>query len=232
MSTNSNTHGNHGHDAHGAHGTPGVHNPHAHAHHFNSMEEQIAAGKSGVWLFLVTEILMFGGLFVAYAIFRGLYPHMFQTGSAFLSIPMGALNTIVLITSSLFMALAVHYTHHNDNKKAVKYIYLTLICAAIFMVVKYFEYTHKIHEGLLPGPRFSTEHGAKEIAMFFGFYFVMTGLHGIHILIGVGLMLWLLKRYKNGDFTPENYMAVEGVGLYWHIVDIIWIYLFPLMYLI
>jgi len=202
------------------------------AHHFDSVEQEQDAAKQGIWLFLATEILMFGGLFVAYSIFRGKYPEMFHSGSKMLDVTLGAFNTVVLITSSYTMANAVTQTQKGDWQKAFNNVLITLICAGIFMVVKYFEYSHKFHEGMLPGLSFKVEGASQGLGLFFSLYFVMTGLHGIHILVGMALMVWLLIRLKRGEFSPHYYIPVEGVGLYWHIVDIIWIFLFPLMYLI
>ena len=210
-----------------------------HAHHFKDMNHQVISAKEGVWVFLVTEILMFGALFVLYAIFRAQYPEMFQYGSKLLNPWLGGLNTLVLITSSLTMALAVHYAHHGDNEKALPHLFNTFLLAGLFLFVKYFEYSYKFYHGELPGSFFHFEalsstmgEAPSNLALFFGLYFVMTGLHGIHILIGMILISWLMFRMKRGDFSAQNNVAVEGVGLYWHIVDIIWIYLFPLMYLI
>jgi len=202
------------------------------AHHFDTVEQEFEAGKQGIWLFLATEILIFGGLFVAYAIFRGMYPALFHEASQFLDTNLGALNTLVLIGSSYSMAMAVHYTQKGDGHKAFNLIVVTLLLALVFLVVKYFEYTHKFHEGLLPGFNFTHPGASKETGLFFGIYFVMTGLHAIHILIGMGLMIWLLIRFKRNEFSPHYFLPVDGVGLYWHIVDIIWIFLFPLLYLI
>ena len=176
---------------------------------------------------------MFGGLFVAYAIFHNLYPDLFKAGAKFLDWKMGAVNTVVLITSSLTMALGVHYIQVNKVNKAVTSLLITAACGAIFMVIKYFEYTHKIHEGLLPGKFFSYPHAElANLGLYFSFYFSMTGLHGLHVLIGMGLILWVAWKAHRGAFSPEYYTAVEGVGLFWHVVDLIWIYLFPLLYLV
>jgi len=201
------------------------------AHHFESREHEHETSKLGVWLFLATEILMFGGLFVAFFLFRNLYPEAWKEGSALLSVGMGALNTVVLITSSFTMALAVHYTQRGMNDVAFKHLLITIACAAGFMVVKYFEYTHKIHAGTLPGGSYFFAGQSENLPLFFGVYFIMTGLHGLHILVGIGLITWLAIRNRRGDFSASNFTAVEGVGLYWHIVDIIWIFLFPLLYL-
>lgn len=208
----------------------------AYASHFESAEHEYKTSKEGVWLFLATEILMFGGLFVAYAIFKNLYPDIFLEGSRSLNKWLGGFNTVVLLTSSLTMALSINYLQSGDRRKAQINLWLTLLCACCFMVVKYFEYQHKIHVGTLPNNFFNaellTEGIPKNVAMFYGLYFVMTGLHGLHVLVGMGLIYWLILRNKRGDFTPYKYTAVEGVGLYWHLVDLIWIYLFPLMYLV
>lgn len=206
-----------------------------HAHHFESAEHEYVSGKEGVWLFLTTEILMFGGLFVAYALFKSIYPEMFRAAHTYLDWKLGALNTVVLLTSSLTMALSIHYIQKGENKKAIMNLWITLLCAAGFMVVKYFEYSHKIHVGMVPNKFFTfvlPEGTPDNLAMFFGLYFVMTGLHGIHVLVGMGLIYWIIHRTKRGDFHPKKYTAVEGVGLYWHLVDLIWIYLFPLLYLV
>ena len=219
------------------------------SHHFNSMEQEHEAGKQGVWIFMVTELMMFGGLFVGYFIYRFKYPEMYTAGGDSLNWVLGALNTLVLLISSFTMAQAVTETMKGENKKALRLVIITTVCAFIFLIVKYFEYTGKIAHGLFPGLNmwnpdmvYIGDHLRESISisnidpenlrLFFVLYFAMTGLHGIHILIGVGLMFWIMKRLKNNEFGPKYYTAVEGVGLYWHIVDIIWIFLFPLMYLI
>ncbi len=220
-----------------------------HSHHFTSMDQEHEAGKQGVWLFMATEIMMFGGLFVGYFIYRFKFHDMYIAGGDSLDWRLGALNTLVLLISSFTMAQAVTETMKGNNKKALKLVYVTTACALIFMVVKYFEYTAKIHHGLFPGfdlwnpdMAYIGSHIRESVSisnidpanlrLFYVLYFAMTGLHGLHIIIGVGLMIWLMKRLKNDEFSPKYYTAVEGVGLYWHIVDIIWIFLFPLMYLI
>lgn len=220
-----------------------------HSHHFSSMEQEHEAGKQGVWLFMATEIMMFGGLFVGYFIYRFAFPDMYVAGGDSLDWKLGALNTLVLLISSFTMAQAVTETMKGENQKALKLVYATTACAFIFLVVKYFEYSAKLHHGLFPGfdmwnpdMKYVAEHLRSSVGidqidpanlrLFFVLYFAMTGLHGIHIVIGIGLMFWLMKRLKNNEFSPKYYTAVEGVGLYWHIVDIIWIFLFPLMYLI
>jgi cytochrome c oxidase subunit III len=218
--SSANTHATHGH------------HPHL-AHHYKSMEHQFDAAKLGVWLFLCTEVLMFGGLFVGYIIFHSLYPDMFAEGAKHLDWRLGATNTVVLLVSSFTMALAIRFAQTNDRKKSFWMLGLTLLCAATFMIIKYFEYSHKIHLGLEPGRLFHFKDAASSnLALYFSFYFLMTGLHGSHVLVGMGLITWLMIRTKRGDFDPNYYTAVEGVGLFWHLVDLIWIYLFPLLYLV
>ena len=206
---------------------------HRHAHHFNSAEEEFDAAKQGMWIFLVTEVLMFGGLFVAYVIFRGLYPEMFTEAHHMLDVKMGTINTIVLITSSLTMVLAVSATQRGRRDQALLLLGSTFTLACCFLVVKYFEYAHKFHDGLLPGAYFTNEELKNPKApIFFSLYFVMTGLHGLHVVIGMGLMIWLFIKTLRREFNPNYYTPVELVGFYWHFVDMVWIFLFPLMYLV
>ncbi len=216
-----------------SHATPEAHGEHHFAHHFDSADHEFDACKFGTWLFLVTEVMMFGALFVGYGIFRSLYPEGFHEGHMHLDRIMGALNTVVLICSSLTMALAIGMAQRNEKVKSARYLMITILCACIFMVVKYFEYKHKFHDGLLPGFHFSNHEALHpKAALFFSFYFVMTGLHGFHVVIGIGLISWLLLRTNRGDFSSAYYTPVEMVGLYWHFVDLVWIYLFPLLYLV
>ncbi len=207
---------------------------HHHAHHFNDSQHEYLTSKEGVWLFLTSEILMFGGLFAGYILYHNMYPEVFHQGSTHLDWRLGAFNTIVLLLSSLTMVLGVHYSQHNDKKKAVMNLAITIICGFIFMIVKYFEYSHKIHEGLLPGFLYSGEntHNLTNPGLYFSFYFMMTGLHGIHVLAGMCLILWVLLRAQKGEFSSNYFTPVEGVGLFWHLVDLIWIFLFPLLYLV
>lgn len=213
--------------------------------HYKDVEHQFVSAKEGIWLFMVTEILMFGGLFVGYAIYHMKYPEMFAEGARFLDWRLGFVNTLVLIFSSFTMALGIYFCQMNQMKKAVWALAVTVLCGAIFMVIKYFEYTHKFHMGIFPGNMlnlpFLNEHLASigekpvvssNLGLYFGFYFCMSGLHGIHVLLGMGLITWCLFRCARGDFKPNYYTAVEGVGIFWHIVDLIWIFLFPLLYLV
>jgi cytochrome c oxidase subunit 3 len=198
------------------------------------MFQQASAAKLGMWLFLVQEVLFFSGLFMAYIIFRYLHPDTMQYASEhFLDKTYGGINTVVLLFSSVTMALGVRAAQIGDRKGQVRYIIITIICALIFMCVKYVEYSHKFHLGLAPGRFFSyTGDIPGEPQTFFAIYFCMTGLHGIHVVAGIIVLLWLLRRCNRGDFGPDYYAPVELVGLYWHLVDLVWIFLFPLLYLI
>lgn len=203
------------------------------AHHFDKATTQFDAGRMGVWLFLVTEILLFGGLFCAFAIFRSKYFPSFVEAHHHLDRVMGGINTVVLICSSLTMALGVRSAQKNESGKTTLLLLATLACAAAFLVIKYLEYTHKIHAGLLPG-KFFTASGFESghAGIFFSIYFLMTGIHGLHVVIGMGLITWILLRNMKSEFSSRYYAPVENVGLYWHLVDLIWIYLFPLLYLV
>ncbi|QDU84066.1 Cytochrome c oxidase subunit 3 [Planctomycetes bacterium Pla163] len=294
MSSTSTTAADAPHDAGTGHG-----DDHAHdvtlAHHFESHEQQFDAGKLGIWVFLVTEILFFSGLFCAYAIWRGLHPEVFIYSHHYLDTFWGAVNTVVLLVSSLTAAWAVRSAQLGDQKNLVRNLLLTIVCAFGFLGIKTIEYSAKVHHGTLPGEHFKPHPSAmvlvedgeyigvagdlarkelglvdpempaglteeQELALvearahaielysaklveqadpvppsvptFFSIYFFMTGLHGVHVVAGIIAMFWLLKRAKRGDFTPKYFGAVDYTALYWHLVDLIWIYLFPLLYLI
>ena len=279
------------------------------AHHFDTYQQQFDAGKLGIWLFLLTEVLFFSGLFCAYTVYRGMHPEVFVYAHYFLNTTMGAINTCVLLVSSLTAAWAVRNAQLAQRKFLMVNIVITIACACTFMVVKFFEYQHKFHDGLLPGPAFhpteqvweleSFKHKHPEAAeyaekltkaaeakdankkasatidlnapstgvferpteeqlepllkagvigptaedptrpskprnahVFFSIYFFMTGLHGIHVIGGIGVWLWLLKRSAKGQFGPKYFGPIDYAALYWHLVDLVWIYLFPLLYLI
>jgi len=207
------------------------------AHHFYDSRQESGSAKMGIWLFLVTEVLLFSGLFVAYTVIKTLNPEMWKEASATLNTSLGALNTVVLILSSLTVALAVRAAQTNQagekNKQIVGLLAVTILLAGTFLVVKYFEYTHKIHEGMLPGTHYFFEGvHANNAHLFFGVYFLMTGLHGIHVILGMGVLTWIMIRAAKGHFYKDYYTPVEIGGLYWHLVDLIWIYLFPLLYLV
>ena len=304
----------HGHDhghghGHEAHDPIHAANPHL-AHHFDTPLQQFEAGKLGIWLFLLTEVLFFAGLFVAYTIYRAMRPEVFVYAHYFLDTRLGALNTCVLLGSSLTAAWAVRNAQLGEHKKLITNIVITIACACTFMVVKYFEYSHKAHDGLLWGPNFApkeqvwethsfkskhpeaAEYAEKLIEranakkdpggalppgtpvgttpisplgkptaeqiepliqagvlgdkaeykdlpsrprnahVFFSIYFFMTGLHGIHVLVGIGIWVWLLTKAKRKVFGKNYFGPIDYAALYWHLVDLIWIYLFPLLYLI
>jgi cytochrome c oxidase subunit III len=307
-------HAAHGLDNHvgpeGHAGSAHVHGDGPHlAHHFDTYQQQFDAGKLGIWLFLLTEVLFFSGLFCAYTIYRGMHPEVFVYAHYFLNTTMGAINTCVLLISSLTAAWAVRNAQLAQRKLLVLNITITILCACTFMVVKFFEYQHKFHDGLLPGPAFhpteqvweleTFKHKHPEAAeyaehltklaeakdkskateklasaadketgvferpteeqleplikagvigptaedptrpskprnahVFFSIYFFMTGLHGIHVLGGIGVFIWLLLRANKGEFGPKYFGPIDYAALYWHLVDLIWIYLFPLLYLI
>lgn len=254
------------------------------AHHFDDPQHQFDSGKLGIWLFLVTEILFFSGLFCAYAVYRALHPEVFEYAHYFLDTTLGAVNTCVLILSSVTAAWAVRNAQLKQTKMLVANIAITIACGFGFMGIKYVEYSHKIHDGLLPGGAYKPALKAWEVDLykekfgvppgitpraegaaaaegtvdtaalppgtpklvgphefnveprnvhqFFSVYFCMTGLHGIHVVIGIGIWVWLLLRARLGEFGPEYFGPVDYAALYWHIVDLIWIFLFPLLYLI
>ncbi|MFO0748815.1 MAG: cytochrome c oxidase subunit 3 family protein [Myxococcota bacterium] len=215
------------------------------AHHFDNAGQQEGAAKLGMWIFLATEILMFSGLFLAYFYVRSSFPEMVLAAHEHLDKTMGSINTLVLITSSLTMALAVRSAQTNNKRLTTIMLLATLAFAATFLVIKYLEYSAKIEHGTLPGKFYAEHvndlvngvHGVQEAwyggyQLFFGIYFVMTGLHGIHVVVGMGLITWILLKNQNDKFSSAYYTPVENVGLYWHLVDLIWIFLFPLLYLV
>lgn len=202
-------------------------------HHFADAGQQKSAAKLGMWIFLATEVLFFGGLFMAYGALRYLYPGTFTAAHRFLSVPMGGLNTVVLITSSLTMALAVRSAQVGDRKMLPRMLVATLLLACVFLAVKYVEYHHKFELGLLPGRYYHSEIAIAGLPhVFFGVYFVMTGLHAVHVIAGIGVIGWILLRSRQGAYSQAYHTPVENVGLYWHLVDLVWIFLFPLLYLV
>lgn len=203
------------------------------AHHFGEMEQQRESAKLGMWIFLLTEILLFGGLFTAYAIYRAWNPDMFYNAHKHLNIILGSVNTIVLISSSLTMAIAIRSTQLGNGKRTLIFLSVTLFFAAVFLVIKYFEYHHKFELGQLPGKYYTyTGIEGNNPHIFFSIYFMMTGLHGIHVIVGMGLITWMIRKTFKNTFSAEYYTPLEMTGLYWHLVDIIWIFLFPLLYLV
>jgi cytochrome c oxidase subunit 3 len=212
--------------------------PEGFAHQFEDMEQQREAGSLGMWVFLVTEIMFFGGLFATYIVYRSLYLDAFEKGSRLLNVKLGAINTAVLIGSSLTMALAIHAAQTGKRKSLqVMYLILTMILGAAFLAVKFgYEWRADYAEHLIPGFGFiiRPEWGASgpHVPMFFCFYFFMTGLHALHMIIGFGILSVLVGMAGRGRFNPTYHAPLEVSGLYWHFVDIVWIFLFPLLYLI
>jgi cytochrome c oxidase subunit 3 len=211
-----------------------VHHP-ALQHHFEDLGQQHEASILGMWMFLATEILFFGGILCAYWIYRALYPEAWALGAAQQNTLAGGINTLVLIVSSLTMALAVSNAQLANRRATVAMLVATLIFGCVFLAIKSYEYNAHWHEGLFPGAHFTWHENpelAPKVELFMVFYWGMTGLHALHMVIGVGLLLWFIWRAWRGDFGPEYYSPVEVMGLYWHFVDIVWIFLFPFLYLI
>jgi cytochrome c oxidase subunit 3 len=208
------------------------------AHHFDTLEQQHQAATLGRWMFLATEVMFFGGVFLGYAVARYYYPEAFAAGSAELNVPLGALNTAVLLGSSLTMALAVRAAQLADRRGLVRSLLLTLVLGTAFLVIKGFEYRHDWAVGTVPrlrfDPRPKSDRGLVpgQVELFFMLYFTMTGLHALHMVIGMAVMGVMTFRARGGRYTTGYYAPVEALGLYWHFVDIIWIYLFPLFYLV
>lgn len=243
-------------------------NPHAHdqpeppaaehprflAHHFDTPKQQFDSGKLGMWIFLLTEILLFGGLFCVYAVYRANHPEIFVWAHQFLNKWLGAINTGVLIASSFTMAWAVRSAQLGQQRRLICLLATTLLCACGFLGVKYVEYKDKWEAGLLWARHFDPNERAAEVleshgaaaetsedevanrprnaGVFFSIYFLLTGLHGLHVLAGMTAITWVLVRAGKGHFHPQYFGPVDYVGLYWHLVDLVWIFLFPLLYLI
>lgn len=198
------------------------------------MEQQFSSATLGMWAFLLTEIMFFGGMFGAYTIYRGMYPGAFQSTTHYMNVTLGMANTLVLIASSLTMALAVRAAQVDDQKMLRLMLVLTLIFGFAFLGVKSYEYHEKWVEHLIPGPNFQYYNAnyAHQAQILFFLYFAMTGVHALHMIVGAGLLTWLVAKSLRGTFSSQYYAPVEIVGLYWHFVDIVWIFLFPLLYLI
>jgi cytochrome c oxidase subunit III len=214
------------------HGNPALHEQ------FENIEQQRDAGTFGIWIFLATEILFFGGLFTAYIQYRAPYFSGFLSGSRLLERPLGALMTFVLLGSSLTMALSVHSIRVGRQKRVILFLILTIILGVAFLGIKFTEYHNKWEEHLVPGfnwhPTAEQLEGAppQHVELFLCFYFFMTGLHALHMIVGIGLLAVMAVLTWLRKITVEHYNRIEVSGLYWHFVDIIWIYLFPLLYLI
>ena len=207
--------------------------PHDLQHHFVTLGQQKDASELGMWLFLVTEVLFFGGLFLAYTVYRYLYSGGFAEASRHMDVVLGTTNTVVLIVSSLTMAMAVHSAALGRRKALIGFLLVTMVLGATFLGIKAVEYTEHIRHHLFPGPWFHFPGpNARPAELFFSMYFAMTGLHALHMIIGLGLLSILVNQARKGRYTAEWHTPVEMSGLYWHFVDIVWIFLFPLLYLI
>jgi cytochrome c oxidase subunit III len=216
--------------------------PHAHEEtlalreQFETSDQQRDASMLGMWIFLITEVMFFGGMFLAYTIYRGAYSEVFAIASTSLNVYIGAANTIVLLCSSLTMVLAVRAAQLGKQKAIVLFLILTLLLGGIFLGVKAYEWNEKFVEHHVPGPTFhfedmnAVQQGHAQI--FFSLYFAMTGLHALHMVVGAGLLIFLVMEARKGKYTAEYNTPVDLIGLYWHFVDIVWIFLFPLLYLI
>lgn len=201
------------------------------AEQFQDAEQQHQASELGMWTFLVTEVLFFGGLFLVYIIYRHFYPEAFAIGSRHTDLFYGTLNTAILLTSSLTMALAVHAAGEGNRDATVRGLMLTLLFAIGFLVVKGFEYHEDFVEQLVPGAHFNTSL-PLHAGLFFWLYWAMTGLHAVHVTIGIGVLTVITLLARKKRFSKQYHTPVEVVGLYWHFVDLVWIFLYPLLYLI
>jgi cytochrome c oxidase subunit III len=203
------------------------------AHHFPNLDEQKEAASLGMWVFIAQEVMFFGGLFLLYTIYRNLYPSAFALASHHLDVKLGAFNTAVLIGSSLTMAMAVHAAALGKKRQIVAWLILTIVLGSVFLGVKVVEYKDKFDHHLVPGPHFRFEGPeAAHAQIFYSLYFAMTGLHALHMVVGIPILAFMAWRAHRGVFSPEYFTPVELTGLYWHFVDIVWIFLFPLLYLV
>ena len=210
------------------------HETYVHQPHWRSNDEEFDAAKIGMWLFLTTEVLLFAGMFCAYAVFRMKYPEAFSSGSHYLDWRFGAANTIILLLSSFTVAMGIHNAQKNQQGWLQFNLFFTALCGVAFLAIKFiFEYSVKWGDGKRPGDLFTYAFATEpHEPIWWSIYYVATGIHATHVLIGIGLLLWLFWRARKLHFGPSHYTAVEITGLYWHIVDIVWIFLFPLLYLI
>jgi cytochrome c oxidase subunit 3 len=220
-------------------------------HHFDNLEQQHSAERLGMWMFLATEVLFFSGLFVAYTAYRNWFPREFELASSHLIVWVAAVNTFLLITSSLTMTFAIRCAQLGDRAGLIRNLLITAALGTGFMGFKAYEYATDVHEKLVPGAMFKDSHLAHQIdelnagktagdpgyldpgrvQLFLCFYYIMTGIHGLHLVIGIGCVLWLVQQAYTFKIPRENYSTVEVVSLYWHLVDMIWLFLMPLLYL-
>ncbi|MDB5343944.1 MAG: cyoC [Schlesneria sp.] len=205
------------------------------AHHFDNLDQQHRAATAGLWAFLATEVLLFGGMFAGYAVYRNWYGETWAAASHKLDLVMGTVNTAVLLVSSFTMALSVQAAEAGQRQKVLRYLATTIVLGAVFLAIKGSEYAHKIETKLLPGPHFHwdgvpADQGPAEI--FFSYYFALTGTHAVHMVIGLLILIVLWIRIWRESRFVVNGQSVANMGLYWHFVDVIWVFLFPLLYLI
>jgi len=202
-------------------------------HHYDTVENHQSALRFGMWLFLGTEVLLFAGIFVGYFVFRTNFPESFEQAARHLSVPLGTANTLLLLTSSLTVALAHYNAEHGKNRNAFWLLMASVAMGAGFLGIKAIEYAEKFHEGALPGKFFRfSEITAPGGSVFYVVYFFSTGLHALHVIVGMSLLTWVAIRCWKKEFSPTYYAPVENAGLYWHLVDLVWIFLFPLLYLV
>lgn len=209
------------------------------AHHFDDLEQQRESEALGMWAFLATEVMVFGAMFVGYAAYFSRYPHAFEAASSHLNVLIAAINTVVLLSSSLTMALSVHAVRVGDRRRLVGCLLATAALGTGFMVFKAVEYYTDYQEQLVPVLAFDAGRWLRhdppvdpgQVQLMLTFYYIMTGLHAVHLTIGIAIVLWLAYRAGRGRFSTEHYMPIEVTGLYWHFVDVIWIFLLPLLYL-
>jgi cytochrome c oxidase subunit 3 len=220
---------------------PNVHHDAEHhpllAHHFDDMAQQKECATLGMWLFLATEVLLFGGVFTAYIIYRRMYYPAWTEGSDRLNVLLGTLNTVILLTSSFFVVMAVHAAHHGNNKGIVRWLLATIVLGLSFLVVKGFEYHADYVEGLIPWLNWHPEGIENQqlnnhTQLFFVFYFTMTLIHALHMTAGAAVLGWVAWMAHKGKFTKEWFTPVDMTGLYWHFVDVVWVFLFPMLYLV
>jgi len=233
---------------------PAAHADHAHGHdpylrhHFETIEQQHEASSFGMWLFLLTEFMLFGGMFMAYMVYRNWYYPAFAAGSQQLNLTFGTVNTLILITSSVTMALAVHAARVRKQGTLVRLLITTIVLGVVFLGIKANEYKEKYDKHHIPGANFSIEEFthppagsgekplpvdlAEKTQVYFSLYFAMTGMHALHMIIGLGLLTFLAFRASQGAYTQGYFSSLENIGLYWHFIDIVWTFLFPLLYLV
>lgn len=203
------------------------------AHHFENLEKQQHAARLGMWLFLATEVLLFAALFGAYAVYRFLFTAEFAAASRDLATWIGLVNTVVLVTSSFTVAMGLDRAGRGQGKGTLLLFGISVLLACVFLAFKYVEYSHHFHAGELPGRFYtSTKATGPGAPIFYTLYFLITGLHGIHVVIGMTVLAVIGVRAGRGAYTPEYHVPVELAGLYWHLVDLIWIFVFPLIYLV